>query len=344
MDTRRPYRVLASGDQAAAEDIETAPVFESQNPAMIALIERARSAAAADTTILLTGDSGTGKDLLAYQIHRWSPRRDGPFVVINCATLADELLENELFGHVRGAFTGATDDRLGRLEAGEGGTVLFDEIAELRPSLQAKFLRFSHDHSFERIGSNRTTRINTRVIVASNRNLEAEVTAGRFREDLYYRLNVIAFTLPPLRERTQDILPLAQRLLKQISFKTDRYPLALSEKAVAALTAYRWPGNVRELHNVLEHAATLSRTKIIKLDDLPNSIIGPPRDPAARMFVPAKQGTKLEDLEREHIMHVLAKSRTLEQAAATLGINLSTLWRKRKRYNLKTSFVARDSE
>jgi two-component system, NtrC family, response regulator AlgB len=334
MDTRRPDRILVSDNQAATADIELAPLFESRNPAMIALLETARSAAAADTTILLTGESGTGKDVLAHQIHRWSPRRDGPFVVINCATLADELLENELFGHVRGAFTGATDDRLGRLEAGGGGTVLFDEIAELRPSLQAKFLRFTHDHSFERIGSNRTIRVDTRIIAASNRNLEAEVTAGRFREDLYYRLNVIAFTLPPLRERTQDILALAKRLSKQISFKTGRHPLALSEEAVAALTAYRWPGNVRELHNVLEHGATLARTKIIQLDDLPDSVISHPRDPAVGMFVTTKHGTSLEDLEREHIMHVLAKSRTLGQAAATLGINLSTLWRKRKRYNI----------
>jgi two-component system, NtrC family, response regulator AlgB len=335
MDIQRPNRISASSNQATAEKIETAPLFESRNPAMLALLGAARSAAVADTTVLLTGESGTGKDVLARQIHRWSPRRDGPFVMINCATLTEELLENELFGHVRGAFSGAVSDSLGRLEAGDGGTVLFDEIAELRPSLQAKLLRFTHDHSFERIGSNRTIIISTRIIAASNRNLEAEVTAGRFREDLYYRLNVIAFRLPPLRERTQDILPLAQRLLKQISFKIGRPALALSEKAVGALTAYRWPGNLRELHNVLEHAATLARTKIIKHGDLPDSIIGHPRNPAARMFVPPKHGTRLEDLEREHIMRVLAESRTLEQAAATLGINLSTLWRKRKRYNLK---------
>jgi two-component system, NtrC family, response regulator AlgB len=343
MDIRRPDRILASGNEAAAKEIETAPLFESRNPAMFALLAAARSAAVADTTILLTGESGTGKEVLARQIHRWSLRRDGPFVVINCATLAEELLENELFGHVRGAFSGAVSDSLGRLGAGEGGTVLFDQIAELRPSLQAKFLRFTHDHSFERIGSNRTITINARIIVASNRNLEAEVTAGRFREDLFYRLNVITLTLPALRERSEDILPLARRLLKQTSMNAGRNQLGLSDKAAAALSAYRWPGNVRELHNVLEHAASLARSKIIKHDDLP-IYINHHLHPAEGMFVAGNHGTKLEDLERDHIIRVLAESQTLEQAAATLGIDVSTLWRKRKRYNLKRYYRFEVSE
>jgi len=341
MDIRRPNGIPASSNRAAGEHIEIAPLFESQNPAMIALIERARNAAAADSTILLTGENGTGKDELARQIHRWSPRRNRPFVVLNCTNLTEQLIQNELFGHVRGAFTGAVDSKPGRLEAGDGGTVLFDEIAELAPSLQAKLLRFAHDQSFERVGSNRTIRISSRIIAASNRTLEAEVEAGRFREDLYYRLNVISFKLPPLRERTQDILPLARWLLKQISIRDGGSLWTLSAETAEALKSYRWPSNVRELHNALEHGTTLARTKIIEFDDLPDSIVHP-RHPA--LFAPTKHGTRLEDLEREHIARVLADSPTLERAAAALGINVSTLWRKRKRYNLKTSLVVRGSD
>jgi two-component system, NtrC family, response regulator AlgB len=330
MDVRRSDGISGSGNQAVAEEIDTGPLFESQNAAMIALLETVKRAATADTTILLTGESGNGKDVLARQIHRWSMRRDGPFVVINCATLADQLLENELFGHVRGAFTGAVNDRPGRLEAGDGGTVLIDEISELMPSLQVKFLSFVQERSFSRIGSSRTITVDVRLLAASNRNLEADVMAGRFREDLYYRLNVIAFTLPPLRERAQDILSLAHWLLKQMSLKVGRNQLALSEKAAAALTAYRWPGNLRELHNALEHAATLADTDIITYSDLPNSV----RHPASATFAPIGHGPRLKDFEREHIMRVMAESPTLEQAAAKLGINVTTLWRKRRQYGL----------
>jgi transcriptional regulator with PAS, ATPase and Fis domain len=204
---------------------------------MAALLETARRAAAGDTTILLTGESGTGKDVLARQFHRWSPRRNGPFVVINCTTLAEQLLENELFGHIRGAFTGAVNDRPGRLEAANGGTVLFDEIAELPILLQTKFLRFVEERSFERIGSSHTIKADVHLLAASNRNLEAEVAAGRFREDLYYRLNVITFTLPPLRERTQDILPLAEWILKEVSVTANRPQLRLSPEAAEVLSA-----------------------------------------------------------------------------------------------------------
>ena len=250
-------------------------LLETRNPGMAALLETLERAAAGDSTILLSGDSGTGKDILARQIHRWSPRRRGPFVVINCATLAEQLLENELFGHVRGAFTGAIDDKPGRLEAGSGGTLLFDEIAELPTSLQIKFLRFVQDRSIERIGSDRTLTLDVRVVAASSRNLEAEVEAGRFRHDLFYRLNVITFTLPPLRERTQDILPLADWMLKKLSIGSGRPEFRLSPDAAAALVSYRWPGNIRELHNALKRAAILARSEVIAADDLPDSISHP---------------------------------------------------------------------
>ncbi len=295
--------------------------------AMLAMLERA---AAGDSTILLTGESGTGKDLLARQIHRWSPRRRGPFVVINCTTLAEHLLEDELFGHVRGSFTGAINDKPGRLEAGDGGTVLFDEIAELPTSVQMKFLRFVQDRCFERIGSDQTLRVDVRVIVASNRNLEAEVAAGRFREDLYYRLNVITFTLPPLRECTQDIVPFADWMLKRISIDSGRPGLRLAPEAVDALVSYRWPGNLRELHNALKRAADLTRTDTVTLDDLPDSV----RHRTSAISAGAAHGTRLKDLEREHILRALAESPTLGQAAATLGINVTTLWRKRRHYGI----------
>ena len=308
-----------------------APLLESQNPAMTALLEMVQRSANSDTTILLTGESGTGKDVLARQIHRWSPRRRGPFVVINCTTLAEQLIENELFGHVRGAFTGAVTDKSGRLETGDGGTVLFDEIAELPTSLQTKLLRFIQEHRFERIGSDRTISVDVRLLAASSRNLEAEVTGGRFREDLYYRLNVITFRLLPLRERTQDIVPLAQWLLQQLPTKAGSRPCSLSQSATEALLRYGWPGNLRELHNALERAATLARSRTVTLADLPDSVRV---HPVSDIFVPTAHRTKLKDFEREHILRVLAESPTLEQAAAVLGINVTTLWRKRRHYGI----------
>jgi transcriptional regulator with PAS, ATPase and Fis domain len=199
-------------------------LLESRNPAMLALLETIERAAAGDSTILLTGESGTGKDVLARQIHRWSPRRHGPFVVINCGTLSEPLMENELFGHVRGSFTGAADDKPGRLEAGGGGTMLFDDIADLPISLQAKFLRFVQDRSLERIGSYRTLKVDVRVVAASNRNLEAEVAAGRFRHDLYYRLNVITFTLPS--PRTNSRYPVFRELDVEGNLEHRRPPRA----------------------------------------------------------------------------------------------------------------------
>ena len=333
MDVRRPNGFPADefpADGVRDESLGDDLLLETRNPGMAALLETLERAAAGDSTILLSGDSGTGKDVLARQIHRWSPRRHGPFVVINCATLAEPLLENELFGHVRGAFTGANDDKPGRLEAGSGGTLLFDEIAELPISLQTKFLRFVQDRSIERIGSDRTLTVDVRVVAASSRNLEGEVAAGRFRRDLFYRLNVIAFTLPPLRERTQDILLLADWMLKKLSIGSDRPEFRLSPDAAAALVSYRWPGNMRELHNALKRAAILARSEMIASDDLPDSI----SHPVSIARVRGAYGIRLKDFEREHILRVLASSSTLAQAAAALGINVTTLWRKRRHYGI----------
>jgi transcriptional regulator with PAS, ATPase and Fis domain len=334
MDNRRsdlsgaitPSRLGPNQDQLTDEE----PLLESQSPVMCSLLDRARRAAAGDATILLTGESGTGKDVLARAIHKWSPRSNQRLVTINCAALPEQLLENELFGHARGAFTGAIDDKPGRLEDADSSTVLFDEIAELSPPLQTKFLQFVQEHAFERIGSNRTIRVDVRVIAASNRNLPREVAAGRFREDLYYRLNVISFRLPPLRERTADILALADWMLEQESRKAGRSRFTLSPAAAEAVLSYRWPGNLRELRNALECAVALTRSDFVGLDDLPESI----RDPESGSRLADTHGTRLKDLEREHILRALAESATLEEAAATLGINVTTLWRKRKRYGI----------
>jgi NtrC-family two-component system response regulator AlgB len=209
--------------------------------------------------------------------------------------------------------------------------VFLDEIADLSPALQTKFLRFVQEQSFERIGGDRTIREDARIIAASNRDLEAEVAARRFRDDLYYRLNVITLRIPSLRERPEDILPIAEWMLRSAAIRSRRVQLRLSPEAAAAMARHRWPGNVRELRNVIERAAVLSRGDLISPDDLPDSLF---RDaPAALHHSPAS--ASLEDVEREHIAHVLAESATLDEAAATLGINVTTLWRKRKRYGIE---------
>ena len=313
------------------EAIDDLPLLESRSPATMRVLEMAHQAAASDATVLLTGESGTGKNVIAQQIHRWSLRRDQPFVVVNCTTLSEELLESELFGHVRGAFTGAIKDKPGRLEAAHGGTVFFDEIADLSARLQTKFLRFIQEQNFERVGGDRTIRVDARIIAASNRNLEAEVASRHFRDDLFYRLNVITLRVPALRERREDILPLAEWLLKSAAVRNRRPRMSLSSSAAAAITRYRWPGNVRELRNALERAAVLTRGEVIQRDDLPDSLF---RD-ATETLAGISHSASLDEVEREHISRVLSESSTLDVAAATLGINSTTLWRKRKRYHIE---------
>jgi two-component system, NtrC family, response regulator AlgB len=325
-------QVLRAENRALRNAIDEAPLLESGSPAMVRLMETARQAAASEATVLLSGESGTGKNVLARQIHRWSPRHERPFVVVNCTTLSEELLESELFGHVRGAFTGAIKDKPGRLEAADGGTVFLDEIADLSAGLQTKFLRFVQEQSFERVGGDRTIRVDIRIIAASNRDLRSEVAARRFREDLFYRLNVITLSVPPLRERPEDILPLAEWMLTAASVRNRRTPMRLSPEAAAALRNYSWPGNLRELRNALERAAVLCRSDLITPDDLPDSIFREAPDSVTTSAAGA--AASLEKIEREHIMRVLAQSATLDEAAATLGINVTTLWRKRKRYGI----------
>jgi len=313
--------------------VDEPALLESASPAMQRVLSTAQQVAGSDVTILLTGESGTGKNVVAAAIHGWSPRREGPFVTIACTTLSDHLLESELFGHVKGAFTGAWKDKPGRLAAAAGGTVFLDEVGELPHELQAKLLRFLEEHRFERVGDDATVEIDTRILAATNRDLEAEVRAGRFREDLFFRLNVVALRLPPLRERLADLRALTEHLLRGLTARYRRGDIKLSPDAQAALAAYQWPGNVRELVHALERAVVLSRGDVIRLEDLPDRLLAPaPGAPVPAM--PADTSLSLEDLERRHIQQVLAESATLEEAAARLGINPTTLWRKRKRWGI----------
>jgi NtrC-family two-component system response regulator AlgB len=311
--------------------IDAPVLLESASPPMARAIATARQAATSDAAVLLTGESGTGKNVLAAAIHAWSARARGPFVTIACTTLAEHLLESELFGHVKGAFTGAWKDRPGRIAAAARGTLFLDEVGELPVHLQAKLLHFLQEHRFEPVGGAQAVAIDTRVIAATNRDLEAEVRAGRFREDLYFRLNVIAIALPPLRERAADLPTLIEHLLRMLAVRHRRGALRLGRDAAGVLAAYRWPGNVRELMNVLEHAVVLSRGDEICTEDLPDRLLAPQAVAAAASVEGARS---LEDVERRHIEQVLADSATLEEAAARLGINPTTLWRKRKRYGL----------
>jgi NtrC-family two-component system response regulator AlgB len=296
----------------------------TSSPKMRAVLEVIRQAAGHDVPVLLKGENGTGKGVLARVLHSWSERAAAPFVTVNCPTLTDELLASELFGHTRGAFTGAVRDQPGKVEAAEHGTVFLDEIGEMSPALQSKLLRFVQEKQFERVGETRTRTADVRVVAATNRDLDAEVKAGRFREDLLYRLNVVEVTVPPLRERSEDVDALAKRFLSFFSRGAGR---ELSSEALQALRRYPWPGNVRELRNAIERAVILSPGRILEAQALPERI-------AAHGGALAQVGGDftVEQVEREHILRVLARTATLEDAARVLGIDASTLYRKRKKY------------
>jgi NtrC-family two-component system response regulator AlgB len=321
-------QALKKENKALRNAIAPIALPESRNPTMQRVLALARQAATSDATVLLSGESGTGKNVLASSIHQWSSRRDGPFVTISCTTLVDHLLESELFGHVRGAFTGAWKDKPGRLEAATGGTVFFDEVGELPPDLQGKLLRLIEERRFERVGGSETMRLDARIIAATNRDLEAEARAGRFRRDLFFRLNVIGLRLPSLRERLEDLAALTDHVLGSLRVRHQRSSMQLAPGARELLAAYDWPGNIRELVNVLERAVVLARGDTIHDEDLADRLMAPP-------VAEPLQSASLDDIERRHIQQVLADSATLEEAAARLGINSTTLWRKRKRYGIE---------
>jgi NtrC-family two-component system response regulator AlgB len=304
-------------------------LLESRSPPMRRVLESARQAAASDATLLLLGESGTGKNVLARAIHTWSPRRAAPFVTISCTTLAEHLLESELFGHAKGAFTGAWKDKPGRLEAADGGSVFLDEVGELAPALQAKLLRFLEERRFERLGDERGREVDARLLAATNRDLESELRAGRFRSDLYYRLAVVPLRLPALRERREDLPALIDHLLATLAARHRRPLSRLEPAAREALLGWDWPGNVRELSNALERALVLSPGETISAESLPDALLAPRRESPA-----PTEPLSLEEVERRHVQQVLASSATLEEAAGRLGIDPTTLWRKRKRWGL----------
>ena len=298
----------------------------ARSPLMQAVFRDAALIAPSETRVLITGESGVGKEIVADVIHAWSPRAAGPLVKVNCAAIPETLLESELFGHEKGSFTGAHAQRLGRFEQANGGTILLDEIAEMSPPLQAKLLRVTQDGCFQRIGSNREIHTNARILAASNRVLDDEVKAGRFREDLFYRLNVVELNVPPLRERREDILPLAGRFIEEFTKGRARF----SDTVSACLERYPWPGNVRELRNAMERAVLLSRSELILPEHLPTRVREAADKPATSE---AGDLERLEEIERQAIMQALRlhKSNRTETARA-LGISRRALIYKLQRF------------
>jgi DNA-binding NtrC family response regulator len=302
------------------------------DPEMKRILELAERVAPSEANVLITGESGTGKSLLASTIHRISARSSGPLVTLSCANISEELLESELFGHEKGAFTGATERRLGKFEQAQGGTVFLDEVSELGPRLQGKLLRVVQERSFERLSGDETIRVDIRLLASSSGDLETLARENRFRKDLYYRLNVIPIRIPSLRERPDDIPPLASHFLAEAARRHGKAPLKLGAETLDLLRYYDWPGNVRELKNVLEGAVIGSTGTELRPEDLPLS-------PAARtqtVLQAAAQGwTTLEKLEESYIREVLRGCRgNKTEAARILGINRKTLLEKRKRYGI----------
>jgi len=306
-----------------------------KNRAFLEVVRLAETVAPTDSTVLITGESGTGKEILARYIHALSERQGKPFVSINCGALPENLLESELFGHVKGSFTGAVRDKEGLLVAARGGTFFLDEVAEMSPSLQVKLLRALQEREVIPVGATSPISIDVRVIAATNRDLEVEMRRGTFRSDLYYRLNVIALHLPPLRDRIDDLPLLADHFLQRLSAERGRKggPLRLSEEALAAMQRYDWPGNVRELENALERAAVISKTEVIGPEALPSRIVNAPAAPLVADRPPANP--TLDAIERAYIMWVLqAEGGNKARAAEVLGIDPSTLYRKLNRYGV----------
>jgi DNA-binding NtrC family response regulator len=314
--------------------------FVFTSPLMRQLIDQVKRVAPLDTTILFTGESGTGKTLLARLLHRWSPRSRRPFVTVQCGALSPTLIESALFGHVRGAFTGADRDQVGKLAEAKGGTVLLDEVDCMPLESQATLLNVVEDRVFEPVGSTRSQSLDARLVVATNRALEGEVAAGRFRPDLYHRLNVVSFALPPLREQRESIRPLARRFLAQYSSEIGKHRHELTDRAIQALEAYHWPGNVRELRNTIERAVALCTGDAIDIDEL-----APPIRAAGAAVESAPQPVSLACSNQLAQARVTAEVQQLRQAlhrhnnnrtraAAELGVSRMTLFKKLRHYGL----------
>ena len=308
---------------------EAAPGLVARSDAMRRVIDLARRVAPVDATVLITGESGVGKERVAQLIHRESPRAANAFVAVNCGAVTETLLESELFGHARGSFTGATNDRAGLFESANGGTILLDEIGELSPAMQVRLLRVLQEREVRRVGETRSRRVDVRVIAATHRNLAEEVAAGRFRQDLFYRLRVIEVAIPPLRERRGDILPLARTFVLRAAERFKRGVRNLSPEAADQLLRYHWPGNVRELENAIERALVLAEGTRVELGDLPEEVRAVRLPPA----VPLGGVRPLDEVERAYILGALElNGGNQSRTASQLGIGTATLYRKLRRY------------
>jgi DNA-binding NtrC family response regulator len=343
-------RQLTTENRALKREIRRREHTVSERPIgrareFVEVLQLAETVAPTESTVLITGESGTGKEILARYIHRLSDRENGPFISINCGALPENLLESELFGHVKGSFTGAVRDREGLLVAARGGTFFLDEVGEMSPALQVKLLRALQEREIVPVGATEPIAIDVRIIAATNRDLDQEIRRGTFRSDLYYRLNVIALHLPPLRERNDDVALLAEHFVGSLNAaraaaangsRAAPPTLQLHDEALAALRRYDWPGNVRELENALERAAILSRDGVISVDALPDRIVQPTAAPIVSERPPASP--TLDVIERAYILFVLqAEGGNKARAAEILGIDPSTLYRKLNRYGLGDS-------
>jgi len=304
--------------------------LESRNPEMKRAIATARSVAGSDATVLLTGESGTGKGVLARAIHSWSPRKDEAFGVVSCPSLNSALLQSELFGHVRGGFTGAVTDKLGKIAATDGGTLFLDEVGDLPAEIQPRLLRFLQDQEYERVGDPETHSADLRILAATNMDMSKALEDGTFREDLFYRLNVIPIEIPPLRERTEDIEPLAEHFLGFYARKHGKSITGFSDAAKRTLTEYPWPGNVREMQNALERAVILAGSSKIGATAIPRGA----ESELDRLGVADGALPSLEGMEKRYIEHVLRVTESIEQAAEVLDVAPSTLWRRRRKYGI----------
>jgi two-component system response regulator AtoC len=305
-------------------------VWVAADPASLAVLDVAEKLAPTATTLLITGESGTGKDQLARWIHERGPRREAPFLKIDCASLPSELVESELFGHERGAFTGAVARKPGRLEMAQGGSIMLDEVAALSPAMQAKLLRVLEERTFERLGGTETLHMDARLMALTNTDLSAAVASGRFREDLFFRLNVLAISVPPLRERPADIAPLAAHFLARLAPVHGRADATLDPAALIILESYGWPGNARELKNAIEHALVFAKDSMLRPENFPEIVRAAKKAPGA-----ATSLRSLEDIERETIQATLdATHFKIGRAAEVLGISRKTLLEKRKKYGL----------